>query len=248
VTVRFYAELNDLLPLERRQRDVEVPLPSPRSVKDLVEALGVPHTEVDLILVNGRPAGFAYALAAGDRISVYPVFEAFDLAGVVGVDEAARLRPRPLRDTRFVLDGHLGKLARYLRLLGFDALWSSDATDEELASVSCAERRILLTRDRGLLKRSEVTHGACVRSTDPKTQLAEVVARFQLSGSTRPFTRCLACNAPLVAVEKTGVAARLPPRVREAYDELWLCPACDKVYWKGSHYDRMRRMLGDVLR
>jgi uncharacterized protein len=241
VFLRFYAELNDFLPLEKRQREIAHPFTAPRSVKDLVESLGVPHTEIDVILVNGESVDFAHPVAPGERISVYPVFEALDIATLV------RLRPRPLRVTRFVLDGHLGKLAAYLRLLGFDARFSRDAADEELAAVSLAERRILLTRDRGLLKRSAVTHGYAVRSKDPKTQLAEVVTRFDLRGSAAPFTRCLKCGDALVRVEKDSVLERLPPRVREVQEEIFRCDACDKLYWKGTHYERMRGLVDGVL-
>ncbi len=241
VHLRFYAELNDFLPEERRQREFVHDLTAPRSVKDLVEALGVPHTEVDVILVNGESVGFSHPVAPGDRIAVYPVFEALD------VQPVTRLRPEPLRELRFVLDGHLGKLAAYLRLLGFDTLWASDPSDDQLAEVSASQRRVLLTRDRGLLKRTEVTHGSLVRSKDAREQLFEVVGRFDLRRAARPFTRCLRCNTPLSPVAKEEVIDRLPPRVRELYDELYRCAACDKVYWKGTHFDRMRQLIASVL-
>jgi uncharacterized protein with PIN domain len=241
VLVRFYAELNDFLPPDRRFRDVPVDARAPRSVKDLVESLGVPHTEIDVILVNGISVDFAHAVAPGDRVSVYPVFEALDVTPML------RLRPKPLRETRFVLDVHLGKLAAYLRLLGFDARFSRDADDAALASVSRAERRILLTRDRGLLKRSEVTHGYAVRSTRPEEQLREVVDRFDLARSAAPFTRCLRCGGLLEPVAKAGVAARMPPRARELHDEVFRCPACDKLYWKGTHWVRMRGLVARAL-
>ncbi|HKC24201.1 MAG TPA: Mut7-C RNAse domain-containing protein [Thermoanaerobaculia bacterium] len=241
VSLRFYAELNDFLPPERQQREFGVELTAPRSVKDLVESLGVPHTEVDLIVVDGVSVDFAHPVAAGERISVYPVFEALDVSPLV------RLRPGPLRETRFVLDGHLGKLAAYLRLLGFDTLYAKDARDEELARVSRAERRVLLTRDRGLLKRSEVTHGLCIRSTDPRRQLAEIVERCDLSAAAAPFTRCLKCNAPLEPVAKQAVLERLPPRVGALHEEFWRCAPCDKVYWKGTHWERMRGLVEETL-
>lgn len=241
VRVRFYAELNDLLPAAARQRDIEVASLAPRSVKDLVESLGVPHTEVDVILVNGESVGFEHSVAPGDRVSVYPVFEALDVTPLV------RLRPRPLRETRFVVDGHLGKLAAYLRLLGFDVRYAPDADDAALAEISRGERRILLTRDRGLLKRSAVTHGYAVRSTVPEKQLEEVVQRFDLAGSAAPFTRCLKCGGALERVPKESVASRLPPRVREAHEEIFGCPTCDKLYWKGTHFDRMRGLVERAL-
>ena len=171
---RFYAELNDLLPPERRFTEFAHDFLDVATVKDRIESFGVPHTEVDLILVNGQSVDFAYRVQDRDRISVYPVFEAFDIAGLT------RLRPEPLRDTRFVLDGRLGRLAAYLRMLGFDALYQNHCAGERLAEIARDERRILLTRDVGLLKRASVTHGYYLRATQPRRQLAEVVERFDL--------------------------------------------------------------------
>lgn len=224
-----------------RQREFVHELSAPRSVKDLVEALGVPHTEIDVILVNGESVGFGHPVSAGERISVYPVFEALDVAPLV------RLRPEPLRDLKFVVDGHLGKLAAYLRLLGFDTLWSSDPSDAQLAEVSAAQRRVLLTRDRGLLKRTEVTHGGLIHSKEPREQLSEVVARFDLRRAARPFSRCLRCNTPLEPVPEESVADRMPPGVRGLYDEVFRCAGCDRVYWKGTHWHRMQALLARVL-
>jgi uncharacterized protein len=236
-TFRFYAELNDFLAPGRRSTAFAHSFLDIGTVKDFVESFGVPHTEVDLILVNGEPVDFSYRVRDGDRVSVYPVFEAFDIAPV------ARLRPQPLRDPRFVLDTHLGRLAAYLRMLGFDTLYRNCYTDEELAEISRGEHRILLTRDVGLLKRGAVTHGYFVRDTDARRQLPEVVAGFDLAGRARPFTRCMRCNAPLEEVRKEEVIAGLPPRVAQFHDEFRRCPGCGRVYWKGAHYRRMQELL-----
>ena len=239
---RFYGELNDFLSPGRRQVTFAHSFDGHPSVKDTIEALGVPHPEVDLLLVNGESVDFTCQLADGDRVSVYPVFESIDVTPVV------RVRPRPLRETRFVLDTHLGRLAGYLRLLGFDAMYRNDFEDEELARLSGAEHRILLTRDRGLLKRSVVTHGFCVRSPHPQRQLAEVLRRCDLFGSIAPFTRCMRCNGELEAVRKEDVADRLLARTREHYHEFWVCRSCRWLYWRGSHYDRLQRVVEHVLR
>jgi hypothetical protein len=236
-SLRFYAELNDFLPPERRAADIPCPFHVSPAVRDLIESLGVPHTEVDLILANGESVDFDYAVQDGDRISVYPVFESLDIAPV------ARVRPEPLRHPRFVADVHLGRLAAYLRMLGFDTLYRNDASDEDLARTASEDERILLTRDRGLLKRGAVTRGYYVREIRPRPQLAEVLARFELARLAAPFTRCLACNAPLVSAAKEAVADRLPPGVREHHDEFLECPACRHVYWKGTHYQRMRALV-----
>lgn len=241
VRIRFYAELNDFLPPDRRQVEFEHPMAGRASVKDVIESVGVPHTEVDLILVNGSSVDFSHIVSDGDRISVYPVFESLDISPVI------RLRPRPLRTSRFVLDTHLGRLATYLRMLGFDALYRNDYDDAEIVRISRAESRIVLTRDRGLLMRNAVTHGYWVRATRSEAQAVEVVRRFDLVRQARPFTRCLVCNDELHAVPKEEVAARLLPKTREYFQDFSICDSCGRVYWNGSHYDRMRRTVERLL-
>ncbi len=242
VDIRLYAELNDFLPSDRRGRPISLEVGAGTTVKDLAESLGVPHTEIDVILVNGESVDFGYQVGEGDRVSVYPVFEALDVSPLV------RLRPRPLREVRFVLDVHLGRLARTLRLLGFDSVWRNDATDDELAAISVDERRILLTRDRGLLKRAKVTHGYFVRETDRRLQIIEILRRFDLFGAIAPFGRCLACNGVLEPVAKAEVEPRLPSRTRQDYDDFWTCPDCSRIYWKGSHYDHLATQVEGIRR
>ncbi len=240
-TFRFYEELNDFLPPARRKVAFAHTWRGPESIKHLIESIGVPHTEVDLILVNGASVDFAYRPRDGDQISVYPVFESIDISSVT------HLRPRPLRETQFVLDGHLGRLAAYLRLLGFDTWWQIAADDATLATISHDEHRILLTRDRGLLKRRLVTHGYCVRLDLPREQLREVIERFDLEASRRPFTRCLVCNGQLQPVAGEMLTGQVSPQTLEYYHAFWQCDRCAKVYWQGSHYRRMRRLLDDIL-
>lgn len=235
VLFRFYAELNDFLENGRRYRSFVREFLTTVPVKDAIEGLGVPHTEVDLVLVNGESVDFSHPLSDGDRVSVYPMFESIDITPVL------RVRPEPLREPRFVLDNHLGRLAAYLRMAGFDSLYRNDWQDAELAAVSSGERRILLTMDRGLLKRSEITHGYLVRETNPRRQLEEVFRRFDLAGAVKPFSRCLRCNTVLRAVDRESVADRLPPRLDAT--EFHQCPSCQRVYWPGSHYRRMDRIL-----
>jgi uncharacterized protein with PIN domain len=240
-TFRFYAELNDLLPRPRRFVDFVHGFQGSPSVKDVIESLGVPHTEVEVILVNGNPQGFEYRLQDADRVSVYPMFESLD------VGEGARVRARPLREPRFVLDVHLGKLAAYLRLLGFDSIYDLRMQDADLARRSASEQRILLTRDRQLLKRNEVTHAHLVRSLEPRQQCVEVVRRFDLVGLAAPFTRCLRCNGRLSRAEIGAVAERVPAWVRARASEVTRCEGCDRVYWKGTHFDRLERLTREIL-
>ncbi|MGK7876358.1 MAG: Mut7-C RNAse domain-containing protein [Xenococcaceae cyanobacterium] len=238
---RFYAELNDFLPPSRRKVAFAHRFKDSASIKDMIEALGVPHTEVDLILANSESVDFSYLVQDGDWISVYPIFESIDITPLL------RVRPRPLRIPRFVLDTHLGKLATYLRILGFDALYRNDYQDEELAHISSRDGRILLTRDRGLLKRSVVTHGYCVRETNSWQQLVEVLRRFDLFRQISPFQRCLRCNGLTEAVAKEIISDRLPPKTRQYYDEFRICSECDQIYWKGSHYQRMQQFIAQIL-
>jgi uncharacterized protein len=245
VDVRVYAELNDFLPPGVRGTTLSRPVRPHQTVKDIVEALGVPHTEIDLVVVDGEPVGFGHRPASGARLAVYPVFESVDI-GPVG-----RLRPEPLREPRFVADVHLGRLARLLRLVGFDTRWRNDLTDEELATIGRQEHRILLTRDRGLLKRREVTHGLYVRSDDPQLQVVHVIRRLDLGARLAPFSRCLRCGGALAKVPKAEVVDRLGPVTRARVDEFRRCAACAHVYWRGAHHDalvaqvaRIRRALG----
>ncbi|OBJ98387.1 hypothetical protein A5638_10365 [Mycolicibacterium fortuitum] len=241
VTVRAYAELNDFLEAESRGRAVHRPVQSHQTVKDVLEATGIPHTEIDLILVNGDPVSFEHRPAVGDRIAVYPMFEALDIGST------ARLRPEPLRHPRFVVDVNLGRLARLLRVLGFDVWWSSAADDQTLADISLDQQRILLTRDRGLLKRRTITHGLFVHSQHPEEQTLEVLRRLDLRRRIKPFTRCVRCNGQLAAVAKDEVIDQLEPLTRRYYDEFSRCPECGRIYWAGSHFDKLSRLVDRLL-
>lgn len=209
------------------------------SIKDTIEALGVPHPEVELILANGRSVDFSYSLQNGDRFSVYPHFTSLSLGSL------QLLRPH-LWLARFVVDVHLGKLASYLRLLGFDTWYRYDCDDEELAAIADSEQRILLTRDRGLLKRRIVTYGYWVRAIEPIQQSREVLKRFALWDKIRPFQRCLRCNGKLVFVELEEVSARLPDKTRMYYDEFYRCQQCQQIYWKGSHYSDLQQLVEQI--
>ncbi len=240
-TFRFYAELNDCLPTERRQRAFPHSFRGEPAVKDAIEALGVPHVEVDLVLVNGRSVGFGYRLRPGDRVAVYPMFESLDIAPV------QKVRPAPLRRVAFLADEHLGKLARTLRLLGFDTVYARGLDDAEIVRRASREGRIVLTRDRGLLKRGSVDHGYWVRSDQPTEQAREVVRRFDLGGKARPFTMCLACGGRLQPVDKESVLPRIPPRVRAWRDEFLLCQGCGKLFWRGTHHARLASTVEKIL-
>jgi uncharacterized protein with PIN domain len=240
-TFRFYAELNAFLPPDKHGVAFIYQFDRRASIKDVVEALGVPHTEVDLILIDGGPVGFEHILADGERAAVYPVFRSPDIAPL------PRLSPRPPHTPRFVLDAHLGTLARYLRLLGFDTLYRNDYDDKELATISANERRFLLTRDRGLLKRRIVTCGAFIHADRPRAQLVEIANRLDLYDAIEPFKRCTRCNGLLEAVDKADIEARLKPKTRRFYDRFKQCSDCGRIYWRGSHFERMEKLIGALF-
>jgi hypothetical protein len=230
----FHTDLIELLSPHMREAEIMIPPNGDQSVKHIFESLGVPHTEVGKVLVNGAQVDFRYLVKEGDQVEVLP----YSSAGNVDVARGA---------PHFILDNHLGRLAAYLRMLGFDALYRNDFQDEELAQVCNREQRILLTRDKRLLMRNLVERGYWLRSKIPRFQLEEVVGRFGLARITQPFQRCVRCNEPLVSVRKEDILHRLKPLTRQYYDEFHLCPACDQVYWKGSHYQRMCQMIEQVL-
>jgi len=230
---RFYEELNDFLPIEKRKKSFTYSFTGKPTVKDAIEATGIPHPEIDLIIVNGTSVGFDYHLSKGDYVSVYPVLESIDITPII------KLRHSPLRNTTFILDVNLGKLARWLRLLGFDSDYYNTYSDEEIVKLSIKENRIILTRDQGLLKIGEVTHGYWVRSTDPQKQVEEIINRFDLHSQFNPLNRCMVCNEQLQKIEKEKILDKLQPKTAKYFNEFYKCVSCEKVYWKGSHYKKM---------
>jgi len=213
---------------------------APAPVRHLIELAGVPHTEVELILLNGISVGLETGVTDGDRLAAYPMFEAFD------VHRELRLRPEPLRQPRFVADAHLGRLARDLRMLGFDTLWFNDIGDAELVRISVDERRIVLSRDRQLLMRQALTHGCFVRPGSSWQQLKALVARLQLCEAIAPFTRCIACNETVVAIAPMDVRDQVPAGVIARHDAFWRCGGCGRVYWRGSHWQAMQRRISAI--
>jgi len=224
----FDAALDRFLAPRRRGGTVTVEIDRARSAKDAIESLGVPHTEVGALLIDGRAAALEDLLTGGERVEV-----------VACADDAAPASAAP----RFVADAHLGKLARHLRLAGFDCLWSRDWDDGALVDAAVAEDRIVLTRDKGVLRRRAVARGRFVRAVESEAQLAEVVRAFGLRAQLRPFSRCRECNVPLEDATKGAVEALLPEKVRALYTRFRRCPGCGRVYWEGTHFERLRTVL-----
>jgi uncharacterized protein with PIN domain len=226
---RFYGELNDFLPLPRRQVSFGVRFLDEASVKDRIEGLGVPHPEVGLVVIDGEPADLGTRIRHGNRVAVYPCATRVDFPS-----------------DRFVADVHLGRLAALLRLLGFDTVWRNDLDDPELASIASQEDRVLLTRDRALLKRKEVSLGYCVRADHPEDQVEEVARRYGLWPRAAAFTRCARCNTLLVDAQAEEIEANVPPRVRARCHGYRKCPACGRLYWHGTHVDRLLALFERV--
>lgn len=240
IYIRFYEELNDFLPEFKRKKTYKVEDVGKRTVNDLIQSQGVPHTEVDLILVNGISVDFGHHINTNDYISVYPVFESFDISPV------EQLRDKPLRNPQFLLDVHLGKLTKYLRMLGFDVAYQNHIEDEEIVLQALVENRVILTRDIGLLKRNDVQKGYWLRNTQPKKQLAEVLKRFDLYHSIQPFRICMKCNGTIVKVDKEQVKHKLLRDTLLHFSKFYQCTNCHKIYWEGSHHDHMMQYVEEL--
>jgi uncharacterized protein with PIN domain len=238
---RFYAELNDFLSPEQRQQTMHYRFSGHPGIKDPIEAIGVPHTEVELIIVNGQAVKFNYRLQAGDRVAVYPVFKRLNIGPLL------RLREKISPEPRFVLDVNLGKLARFMRLLGFDSLYRNDYQDAAIVKIAVSEQRIVLTRDRRLLHAKQIQHGYWVRAIDAGSQIDEVIHRFDLCRLIHPFARCLVCNGVLASVDKTSILDQLEPKTKHYYQVFRQCVNCQRIYWEGSHLENMRRRFAGWL-
>ena len=236
---RFYAELNDFLsPLQRKRTNLYHFSGHP-GIKDPSEVIGVPHTEVELIIIKGEAVGFDYQLQADDRVAVYPAFTSLDITPLL------KLREKIVSTPRFVLDVNLGKLAKLMRLLGFDCLYRNDFQDKEVVNIAATEHRILLTRDRRLLNAKQINYGYWVRSVNIESQIIEVLRRYDLRNSINAFVRCLVCNGKLAPVAKADILDRLEPKTQLYYEVFHYCVDCQRIYWEGSHIeDMLRRLAG----
>ncbi len=240
-TFRFYARLNAFLPKARRGQAFSCACAQAATTKHMIEALGVPHTEVALVLANGNPVGLDWPLEDGDRIAVYPKFERLDITGPMSVQPAL-----PSGPPRFVADAHLGGLARLLRMAGFDTLFDNRYEDAAMSELANREGRVLLTRDRALLMHRLVTHGCYVHTLKPADQLRELYERLELATHARPFSLCMNCNAPLRELDRQAVCDRVPPRVLECHERFMGCDCCGRIFWEGSHWQDMRALLDSL--
>lgn len=240
-TFRFFAQLNSFLAPACRGRAFSYPCARAATVKHMIEALGPPHTEVQLVRANDNAVGFDYIIRDGDRITVYPWFRTLNVSGLPNVPQLAPMR------LRFIADSHLGGLAHLLRLAGFDTLYDNNYDDACLEAIASREDRIVLSRDVELLKRRSVRYGCYVYEIKPELQFREIAQRYALASKARPFYLCLSCNAPLQPISKLAALPRLPPRVQQLHDRFSTCHVCHRVFWEGSHWRRMQAVLNELL-
>jgi hypothetical protein len=240
-TFRFYEELNDFLPKHRRKTDFEATFKGKRSIKDMIEALGVPHTEIDLILVNGNSVDFNYILQDEDRVSVYPVFESLNITDVT------LLRKIPLRRNKFIADINLGDIVKYMRVLGLDLYYDPLLSTREIIEISKRENRVILTKSRKLLKFKDVSHGIFIRPGTTTEQIRRIIYYLDIKDKIKPFSRCLRCNTLLDIVLKEKILDRIPSKTKEFCDEYLQCQSCDKIYWKGTHFINMKKVVRQIL-
>ena len=238
--LRFYSELNDLLPEHRRSTEFEAGFKDKRSIKDMIESLGVPHTEIDIIIANEDSVDFNYILREGDRIRVYPAFAEPD-------KKTVHLRPSPFYNTRFIADTNLGNIARYMRVLGFDTCFDPSLSTRAIIELSLKEDRIIITKSRRLLKFRDVTYGILLRPGTSEAQIKNILFRLGIKDRVKPFSRCLRCNSILIRVEKKKIIDRIPLKTRSFCNEYSHCESCDKIYWEGTHVFEMKKVINRLL-
>ncbi len=233
ITIRVSKGLQDLLRHGLKGEALEYRLERRASIKDTVESLGIPHTEIGAIRSGGRETDFGFIPEPGQQIQVSEITPPFD------VTRPSKLRPAPLPTVRFIVDVNVGRLAALLRLTGFDTAYGNSLDDRDIAELAHGENRVVLTKDRALLKRSKIVFGRLVRAVLPEDQLTETLHFFGLAGPYRLFTRCLRCNRILEPVAKEAILHRLEPKTKKYFNTFKTCPDCDRIYWRGSHCDAM---------
>ena len=239
--IRFYAELNNFLKIKHQYKYIRYNFNRGTTVKHALENFNIPQTEIDLILSNGNSVTLDYKIKNKDTISIYPVFESFDIKDI------SRVRKFSLRNVKFIADVHLKKLAKYLRFLGFDTLYSNSFNDKDIVKISTNENRIILTCDIDLLNRRKVNHGYLVRSRNKYIQIKEVIHRFQLENSSNIFSRCLECNSSLKNISKDTIKDRVPEHIYNNFVKFKICPSCNNIYWKGSHFDNLLSTIEKIV-
>jgi len=241
ITLSFVGELNDFISKRDKHTPIYHSSSHPTSIKDVIESLGIPHPEVDIIIVNNHSVDFSYQVRNGDEIYIYPYSTHPQSSAFI------HLAPQNQDIPTFVVDTHLGKLASYLRMLGFDTIYQNYYSDQRLAEISSFENRTLLSRDLGLLKRKVVMRGYYLRSMIPRNQLIEIINRYQLVNKIKPFRLCIRCNGGIKPIHKSRIEMQLQEKTRQYYDEFQICEDCSQIYWEGSHYYDMQKFIRQII-
>lgn len=224
----------------RGKKEIDYPLTRRASIKDIIEALHIPHTEISSIFLNDTEISFSHIPAAGEKLLLHSFSPGTD------VTRPTLLRPDPLPTTSFIVDINVGKLARLLRMSGINTLYDPQLQEKDLARLAADDRRILLSRNRDLLRRKSILWGHLVRAEQPEKQLTEVMTLFELHDAIQPFSRCLQCNALLEPVEKSAILHRLEPLTKKYYRKFHICPDCEQIFWRGSHHKQMEELIKRV--
>jgi uncharacterized protein with PIN domain len=240
-TFRAYGTLNDFIPAGLKQKTFSLAFKTPITVGEVAESIGIPLSEIKLVLVNSETVDYSKRLKENDFISLYPAFEQINISPVSGAMGRDKEFPS------FILDAHLGKLAKYLRMLGFDTLYQNNYIDRQIIDIAADEGRMILTRDKILLKSKEAQQGYYVRAIEKHEQLKEIVGKFGLAGKFRSFTRCMMCNAEMEKKSKVEVLDKIDAGTARIFSEFLYCPGCDKVFWKGSHFERKEKLILSLL-
>ncbi|PUU94801.1 Mut7-C RNAse domain-containing protein [Halanaerobium sp.] len=248
IKLRFYSYLNKFINLDKT-KNLELingryylhHYRGRQTIKDRVESIGVPHPAVALILKNSEPVDFSYLVQPGDLFSIYPPLYNFKLPA-----EKTLLPEYLLDKPKFILDVHLGRLARYLRRFGFDTAYRNDYRDREIVDIAEKEERIILSRDLGLLMRKKVKWASFIWNDDPKEQLKEVFNRYSLSQYYQGESRCVNCNSKLEKIDKEEIIERLEPKTKKYFNDFRYCKKCDKIYWRGSHFEETEKLLNHL--
>ncbi len=237
----LHGDLVDLLPKNRRHRTIRLILDRRASIKDIIESQTIPHTEIGRMEMEGRQLSFRHIGENGERIHLHPFSRHTPLT------TATVLRPEPLENIAFMCDSTVSRLGRHMRMAGLDTANAPEASLVEVGSQASAAGRILVSRNRDLLKCRTVNFGQLIRSVHHRLQLREVFVRFRPENLIAPFSRCLVCNSTLVAVDKEEILHLLEPLTRKYYHSFKKCSACNKIYWHGSHIVRMEQLLRSTL-
>jgi len=238
--VRFYEELNDYLPKIYHKKEINYTFNSGSDIKEMINFFNIPPEKIDFIIVNGNSQGYDYVLKDLDFVSIYPAFESFDIS------EVQPLHKKPLRNLIFICDSHLGKLCKYMRMLGFDTLYFNNISKSKIIDISIKEKRIIVTRNYKLIKDCNVSHIVLIKSDNAKEQILEIISKLDLSESIEPFTRCLKCNEIIESIEKQDIYNLLPEKTKKYFDHFYICKNCNKIYWEGSHYENMLKFINSI--